>query len=151
MREAGLGRTLAAIRRRERELMDDIDPVAPWAAPFESTSAPAPEDKSGRPLFPIQKLLCIHFMKNWFILKIPTVEAAFYDVSLRGFKSEVQHHLPMVEEWQYWLHPPSGKTELQHEIQLILPRRKIHRRHDAVYREEQKHDYQRTGQIAVDD
>jgi IS5 family transposase len=41
-----------------------------------------PESKRGRPPFPVESLLRIHFMQQWFTLSDPAMEEALHDISL---------------------------------------------------------------------
>jgi IS5 family transposase len=41
-----------------------------------------PEGKRGRPPFPVETMLRIHFMQQWFTLSDPAMEEALHDVPL---------------------------------------------------------------------
>ena len=42
--------------------------VVPWTALVELISLHAPEGRKGRPPFPVESMLRIHFMQQWFTL-----------------------------------------------------------------------------------
>jgi len=42
----------------------------------------AAEGREGRPPFPVEMLLRIHFMQQWFTLSDPAMEEALYDLPL---------------------------------------------------------------------
>lgn len=42
----------------------------------------ASEGRKGRPLFPVEMLLRIHFMRQWFTLSDPAMEEALHDMRL---------------------------------------------------------------------
>ncbi|MBO1925894.1 transposase [Staphylococcus epidermidis] len=42
----------------------------------------APEGRKGRPPFPVEMLLRIHFMQQWFNLSDPAMEEALHDMPL---------------------------------------------------------------------
>lgn len=42
----------------------------------------APAAKTGRPPFPVEMMLRIHFMQQWFTLSDPAMEEALHDVTL---------------------------------------------------------------------
>jgi len=71
-------------RTRKREFLDEMNRVVPWAelvaliAPF----APARSAKGGRPPFPVETLLRIHFLQQWFNLSDPAMEEALYDTPM---------------------------------------------------------------------
>lgn len=70
-------------RTRHREFLDEMHRGAPWSelvAPF------VPEGKRGRPLFPVESLLRLHFMQQWATLSDQAMEEALHDMPLlRGF------------------------------------------------------------------
>jgi IS5 family transposase len=82
MKQADLGLNLSTKRTRKREFLDEMDRVVPWAALVELVAIHAPEGKKGRPPFPIETMLRIHFMQQWFTLSDPAMEEALHDVPL---------------------------------------------------------------------
>ena len=71
-------------RTRKREFLDEMNLVVPWSelvaliAPF----APARSAKGGRPPFPVETMLRIHFLQQWFNLSDPAMEEALYDTPM---------------------------------------------------------------------
>lgn len=49
-------------RKRPREFLHEMDRVLPWSDLVAQIAPFMPEGKSGRPLFPVESLLRIHFM-----------------------------------------------------------------------------------------
>ena len=88
MKQADLGLNLTTKRTRKREFLDEMNRVVPWAALVELVAAHAPEGKKGRPPFPVETMLRIHFMQQWFTLSDPAMEEALHDVLL--FREFVQ-------------------------------------------------------------
>jgi IS5 family transposase len=82
MKQADLGLNLTTKRTRKREFLDEMNRVVPWAALVELISPYAPEGKRGRPPFPLETMLRIHFMQQWFTLSDPAMEEALHDVPL---------------------------------------------------------------------
>ena len=82
MKQAELGLNLSTKRTRKREFLAQMDRVVPWAALVELVAPYAPEGKKGRPPFPVQTMLRIHFMQQWFTLSDPAMEEALHDVPL---------------------------------------------------------------------
>jgi hypothetical protein len=82
MKQADLGLNLSTKRTRKREFLDEMNRVVPWAALVELVAIHAPEGKKGRPPFPIETMLRIHFMQQWFTLSDPAMEEALHDVPL---------------------------------------------------------------------
>jgi IS5 family transposase len=82
MKQADLGLNLTTKRTRKREFLDEMNRVVPWAALVELVAAHAPEGKKGRPPFPVETMLRIHFMQQWFTLSDPAMEEALHDMPL---------------------------------------------------------------------
>ena len=82
MKQAGLGLNLTTKRTRKREFLAQMERVVPWAALVDLIAPHAPEGKRGRPPFPIETMLRIHFMQQWFTLSDPAMEEALHDMPL---------------------------------------------------------------------
>lgn len=59
-----------------------MDRVVPWTDLVGEIAPFVPEGKRGRPRFPVEPLLRIHFMQQWFTLSDPAMEEALHDVPL---------------------------------------------------------------------
>ena len=79
------GFELVTKRTRKRVFLDEMNLVVPWPQlvgliePFASKATTA---KGGRPSFPVETMLRIHFLQQWFGLSDPAMEEALHDVSL---------------------------------------------------------------------
>jgi transposase, IS5 family len=82
MKQADLGLNLTTKRTRKREFLDEMNRVVPWSALVELVTAHAPVGNKGRPPFPVETMLRIHFMQQWFTLSDPAMEEALHDVPL---------------------------------------------------------------------
>ena len=82
MKQADLGLNLSTKRTRKREFLDEMNHVVPWPSLVELVTPYAPEGKKGRPPFPVETMLRIHFMQQWFTLSDPAMEEALHDVPL---------------------------------------------------------------------
>jgi IS5 family transposase len=88
MKQAELGLNLTTKRTRKREFLAQMERVVPWGALVSLVAPHAPESKKGRPPFPIETMLRIHFMQQWFTLSDPAMEEALHDIALfREFAS----------------------------------------------------------------
>jgi transposase, IS5 family len=67
-------------RTRKREFLDEMNLVVPWdeLVSLIAPRAPALGAKGGRPPFPVQTMLRIHFLQQWFNLSDPAMEEALY-------------------------------------------------------------------------
>ena len=80
MKQADLGLNLSTKRTRKREFLDEMNRVVPWAELVELVAPYAPEGRRGRPPFPLEVMLRIHFMQQWFTLSDPAMEEALHDM-----------------------------------------------------------------------
>jgi IS5 family transposase len=71
MKQADLGLNLSTKRTRKREFLDEMNRVVPWAALVALVTPHAPAGRRGRPPFPVETMLRIHFMQQWFGCPIP--------------------------------------------------------------------------------
>ena len=82
MKQADLGLSLTTKKTRKREFLVQMERVVPWAALVGLVLPYAPAAKTGRPPFPVETMLRIHFMQQWFTLSDPAMEEALHDVPL---------------------------------------------------------------------
>ena len=82
MQQTDLGLNLTTKRTRKREFLAEMDRVVPWSTLVALVSPYAPEGRKGRPPFPVETMLRIHFMQQWFTLSDPAMEEALHDVPL---------------------------------------------------------------------
>ncbi len=80
---AGFG--LVSKRTRKRVFLDEMNLVVPWTelvSLIQPFSAKAGGAKGGRPPFPVETMLRIHFLQQWFGLSDPAMEEALHDTPL---------------------------------------------------------------------
>jgi transposase, IS5 family len=82
MKQADLGLNLTTKKTRKREFLAQMERVVPWPALVGLVSPHAPVARTGRPPFPVETMLRIHFMQQWFTLSDPSMEEALHDVPL---------------------------------------------------------------------
>ena len=82
MKQSSLGLGTSTKRTRRREFLDEMDRVVPWTELVAQIAPFMPEGKRGRPPFPVESLLRIHFMQQWFTLSDPAMEEALHDMPL---------------------------------------------------------------------
>ena len=82
MKQTDLGLDLSNRRTRKRVFLDEMERVVPWRE-FVALIAPhAPTKATGRPPFPVEAMLRIHFLQQWFGLSDVAMEEALYDTPL---------------------------------------------------------------------
>jgi len=64
MKQADLGLNLTTKRTRKREFLHEMERVVPWRALIDLIAPYAPDGKRGRPPFPVETMLRIHFMQQ---------------------------------------------------------------------------------------
>ena len=82
MKQNSLGLGTSTKRTRRREFLDEMDRVVPWSDLVAEIAPFMPAGKRGRPPFPVESLLRIHFMQQWFTLSDPAMEEALHDMPL---------------------------------------------------------------------
>ncbi len=82
MKQSDLGLNLTTKRTRKREFLAQMEHVVPWAALVQIVAPHSSEGKKGRPPFPIETMLRVHFMQQWFTLSDPAMEEALHDMPL---------------------------------------------------------------------
>ena len=86
MKQISLGLNLSTKKTRKREFLEQMEKVVPWAVLVEIVAPHCPKAKTGRPPFPIETMLRIHYMQQWFGLSDPAMEESLHDVPvLREF------------------------------------------------------------------
>ncbi len=98
--------TLAGLEKygrttRRAQFLAEMDRVVPWAEltaviePFYPQAGP----EGGRPPVPLERMLRIYFLQQWFNLSDPGVEEALYDsAAMRGFVGIDLGHEPAPDE-----------------------------------------------------
>ncbi|AHZ78270.1 Mobile element protein [Pseudomonas putida] len=66
--------------RRERFLAE-MDQVVPWAGLLELIEPFYPKAGGGRKPYPLETMLRIHLLQNWFSLSDPAMEEALYEIT----------------------------------------------------------------------
>ncbi|HEX5312955.1 IS5 family transposase [Aquabacterium sp.] len=94
MKQTSLGLGTSTKRTRRREYLDEMDRVVPWSDLVAEIAPLMPEGKRGRPPFPVESLLRIHFMQQWFTISDPAMEEALHDVPLFRGLGGWDDHLP---------------------------------------------------------
>jgi transposase, IS5 family len=82
MKQANLGLDLSNRKTRKRVLLDEMERAVPWRELLALIAPHAPVARTGRPPFPIEAMLRIHFLQQWFGLSDVAMEEALYDTPL---------------------------------------------------------------------
>ena len=89
MRQISFGDSeyLAKKKKTRREIfLDEMEQVVPWAVLLKIIEPHYPVAGRGRQPYPLQTMLRVHLMQNWFGLSDPAMEEALYEIgSMRGF------------------------------------------------------------------
>ena len=74
-------------KKTRREIfLDEMELVVPWKALLKVIEPFYPVAGRGRRPYPMESMLRVHLMQNWFALSDPAMEEALYEIaSLRGF------------------------------------------------------------------
>jgi len=107
MKQTDLNLDLTNRRTRKRVFLDEMERVVPWKE-FMALIAPhAPTKATGRKPFPIEAMLRIHFLQQWFGLSDVAMEEALYDVPL--------YREPLYREFT----GPGGMSRLPDRVSIL--------------------------------
>lgn len=96
------------VTRRQR-FLGEMEQVMPWEALLEVLRPAYPTGAGGRPPYPLEKMLRVYFLQQWFGLSDPGLEDALYDSeSLRAFAGFVLGRDSLPDEstilgFRHWL------------------------------------------------
>lgn len=82
---ATIGFKLVTKRTRKSVFLDEMNLVVPWTELVGLIQQFAPSGagtQGGRPAYPVETMLRIHFLQQWFGLSDPAMEEALHDTSL---------------------------------------------------------------------
>ena len=82
MKQHSLGFGMSSKRTRRRAFLDEMDNVVPWQQLVDLVAAHRIYAGRGRPPFPADVMLRIHFMQQWFNLSDAAMEESLHDVPL---------------------------------------------------------------------
>ncbi len=75
-------------KTRREVFLDEMELVVPWKALLKVIEPFYPVAGRGRRPYPLESMLRVHLMQNWFALSDPAMEEALYEIaSLRRFAS----------------------------------------------------------------
>jgi IS5 family transposase len=73
-------------KTRREVFLEEMELVVPWKALLELVEPHYPTAGRGRRPYPLESILRVHLMQNWFTYSDPAMEEALYEIaSLRGF------------------------------------------------------------------
>jgi len=98
MKQTTLNLDLSLKRTRKREFLEQMEHVVPWAALVKLIAPHYPQGTNGRPPFPLETMLRIHFMQQWFSLSDPGMEEAFFDVPLYREFAQLEDYARLPDE-----------------------------------------------------
>ena len=82
MKQVALPLDLTQRRTRKREFLEAMERTVPWTALLALIVPLSPRKKTGRPPFPLEAMLRLHFLQQWFGLSDLAMEEALFDVPL---------------------------------------------------------------------
>ncbi len=98
MKQTTLNLDLSFKKTRKREFLEQMEHVVPWAALVKLIAPHYPKGTNGRPPFPLETMLRIHFMQQWFSLSDPGMEEAFFDVPLYHEFAQLEDYARLPDE-----------------------------------------------------
>ena len=98
MKQTSLELNLSARKTREREFLEQMERVVPWAGLVALITPYYPEARTGRPPFGLETMLRAHFLQQWFSLSDPAMKKAFFDVPLYHQFAQLDAHGRLPDE-----------------------------------------------------
>ncbi len=98
MKQTTLNLDLSLKKTRKREFLEQMEHVVPWAALVKLIAPHYPKGTNRRPPFPLETMLRIHFMQQWFSLSDPGMEEAFFDVPLYREFAQLEDYARLPDE-----------------------------------------------------
>ena len=80
MKQISLGLNLSTKKTRKREFLEEMDKVVPWDVLVQIVAPHYTQARTGRPAFPVETMLRIHYLQQWFGRSDPAMEEALHDV-----------------------------------------------------------------------
>src|SRR3954468_12478561 len=114
---------------RRDKVLAQMEAVVPWARPVAGPAAVFPEGEPRRPPIPLERMLRVYFVQQWYGLADEAVEDAFYDSqALRGFAGIVLNRDPIpdattVLHFRHWLERHDLTKGLFEEVNAMLEER----------------------------
>src|ERR1700756_1530091 len=68
-------------KTRREVFLDEMEQVVPWKALLDLISPHYPVAGRGRRPYPLESMLRVHLMQNWFALSDPAMEEALYEIA----------------------------------------------------------------------
>ena len=82
IKQATLNRDLNLKKTRKQVFLEQMEQVVPWSDLISLIAPYYPEEKNGRPPFPLMTMLRTLCMQQWLSLSDPAMEEAFFDTPL---------------------------------------------------------------------
>src|SRR4030042_285856 len=83
---ASLAKKKKKKKTRREQFLEEMDKVIPWAELVQVIEKYYPKAGNGRQPMPMERMLRIYFMQQWYALSDPAMEDALYDIeSMRRF------------------------------------------------------------------
>ena len=68
-------------KTRREVFLEEMDQVVPWKSLVSLIEPVYPEAGRGRHPYPLETMLRVHLMQNWFALSDPAMEEALYEIT----------------------------------------------------------------------
>src|SRR5437588_7404873 len=123
---------------RRDQFLADMEAVVPWARLVARLAPLYPKGERGRPPIPLERMLRVYFVQQWYGLADEAVEDAFYDSqALRGFAGIVLNRDPIpdattVLHFRHWLERHDLTKGVFEEVNAMLEERGLLMRQGTI-------------------
>ena len=123
---------------RRDKFLAEMEQAVPWPRLVARLAPLYPKGERGRPPIPLERMLRVYFVQQWYGLADEAVEDAFYDSqALRGFAGIVLNRDPIpdattVLHFRHWLESQELTRGLFDEVGAMLQERGLLMRHGTI-------------------
>ena len=123
--------------RRDRFLAE-MEQVVPWPRLVARLAPLYPKGERGRPPVPLERMLRVHFLQQWYALADPAMEEALYDSqAMRGFAGidlavDAVPDETTILNFRHWLERHDLSRSLFDEVSAMLEERGLLMRQGTI-------------------
>jgi IS5 family transposase len=123
---------------RRDKFLAEMEAVVPWPRLVARLAPLYPKGERGRPPVPLERMLRIHFLQQWYALADPAMEEALYDSqAMRGFAGidlavETVPDETTILNFRHWLERHDLAKGLFNEVSVMLEERGLLMRQGTI-------------------
>src|SRR3954468_9457798 len=114
---------------RRDKFLTEMEQVVPWPRLVARLAPHYPKGERGRPPVPLERMLRVHFLQQWYALADPAMEEALYDSQAMGGFAGIDLAVDAVRDettilnFRHWLERHDLSRSLFDEVSAMLEER----------------------------